>query len=321
MGQFKNMRVRARLGLCGLVVSLMLACLAAWGLQGQREQQARWAAQTRTQLQEAGHVAAMRRAAQDLGRVAGDVLRLTEPGAVGGLQDGLMAARTDYETHEAQLAYLLRQAPADAAPRAELLASLLPRRALAGKLLARVVELRLARQPDEARQLMRTVAQPALSAWLAALADLADRQEQASLSVARQWAADASRTRLQLLLMGLAVLATGLVAAVRLARSGEPSACMSNQVADAADSASTLPARLAASQIGTQAHRIAEIVGVIDGIAMQSKLLTLNTSVETARADRSDQALAALATEVRQLAQRSAVAAAEIQALICTSVD
>lgn len=331
MGGLKNLRVRARLGLCLAVVLLLQAGIAAWGLHGLQEQQARWAALARAQQQEAAHVAAMRRAAQDLARAAGDVLQLSEPGAAIELQDGLMAARNDYDTHEAQLAYLLRQAPADALPRADLLASLQPRRALAGRLLDRVVELGLARQRDDARQLMRSVAQPAITAWLTALSDLADLQQRASLAATRQREAEAERTRLHMLLTGLVVLCAGLLAALRLSRSGVPLAADGEpgrswpaaavSVPGGFDAAAALPARAAASQIGTQAHRIAEIVGVIDGIAMQSKLLTLNASVEATRADRSDQALAAVATEVQQLARRSAVAAAEIQALICTSVD
>ena len=325
MGQFKNMRASARQALCWVVVLLLQAGIAAWGLQGLREQQARWTALSRAQQQEAGHVAAMRRAAQDLARVARGGRWPAEPGAVSEWQGQLMAARTDYDAHEARLAHLLRQASPDAAHRAELLASLQPRKALADRLLARVVELGVARQPDEARQLMRTVAQPALAAWLDALTHLADRQEQASLSAARQWRAGRSRTRLQVLLMGLAVLGSGLAVALRLVRSAAPPAGDGAPErpfqTSAADAAASLPARMAASQIGTQAHRIAEIVGVIEGIAMQSKLLTLNASVETARADRSDRALSAVASEVQQLARRSAVAAAEIQALICTSVD
>jgi methyl-accepting chemotaxis protein-1 (serine sensor receptor) len=72
--------------------------------------------------------------------------------------------------------------------------------------------------------------------------------------------------------------------------------------------------------INAASHRIADIIGVIDGIAFQTNILALNAAVEAARAGEHGRGFAVVATEVRSLAQKSASAAREIKSLITDSV-
>ena len=71
----------------------------------------------------------------------------------------------------------------------------------------------------------------------------------------------------------------------------------------------------------SSSRRVAEIIGVIDSISFQTNILALNAAVEAARAGESGRGFAVVAAEVRQLAQRSGAAAAEIRTLIAQSSD
>jgi methyl-accepting chemotaxis protein-2 (aspartate sensor receptor) len=73
--------------------------------------------------------------------------------------------------------------------------------------------------------------------------------------------------------------------------------------------------------IQASAQRIADVIGIINGIAFQTNILALNAAVEAARAGEQGRGFAVVAEEVRNLAQRSATAAKEIESLITESVS
>ncbi len=74
-------------------------------------------------------------------------------------------------------------------------------------------------------------------------------------------------------------------------------------------------------RISESSRRIADIIGVIDGIAFQTNILALNAAVEAARAGEQGRGFAVVASEVRSLAQRVTSAAGEVRTLIAESVE
>ncbi|MFZ4626544.1 MAG: methyl-accepting chemotaxis protein, partial [Rhodoferax sp.] len=110
-------------------------------------------------------------------------------------------------------------------------------------------------------------------------------------------------------------------------RQNADNARQANQLAQVASSTAVRGGEAVADVVDTMkginesSRKIADIIGVIDGIAFQTNILALNAAVEAARAGEQGRGFAVVASEVRSLAGRSASAAKEIKILISDSVQ
>jgi len=140
----------------------------------------------------------------------------------------------------------------------------------------------------------------------AASHDLASRTEQTAASLQQTAAAMEQQT----------------ASVAQNSETAQQAAKLAHEASDVAAKGGTAMAEVESTMklIANSSRKIADIIGVIDGIAFQTNILALNAAVEAARAGEQGRGFAVVASEVRNLAGRSAGAAKEIKALIDESV-
>jgi methyl-accepting chemotaxis protein len=199
----------------------------------------------------------------------------------------------------------------------------LAERVAAGDLSARVSD----EGHDEMAQLLRALNRMGtqLAGIVARVREVADGIATGSQHIAQGNADLSSRTENQA--AALQQTASSMEQLGATVRQNAESARQANQLAgdasQVAQRGGEVVARVVETMKGIDASskKIAEITGVIDGIAFQTNILALNAAVEAARAGEQGRGFAVVAAEVRALAQRAAGAAREIKGLIGRSVD
>lgn len=187
-------------------------------------------------------------------------------------------------------------------------------------------EVRIHRQPAEVAQVLQALStmQGQLSTVVSRVREGADGVATSSSEIAQGNLDLSSRT--EQAASKLQHTASSIVLLTQAVGHSAQAAAQASQLAQAAQGvahrggAAMTDVVTTMDEINVASRRIADIVGVIDGIAFQTNILALNAAVEAARAGEQGRGFAVVAAEVRLLAQRSAQAAREIKDLIGASV-
>jgi methyl-accepting chemotaxis protein len=123
-------------------------------------------------------------------------------------------------------------------------------------------------------------------------------------------AAAAEQTSVNVMTMSSATEELG-ASVGEISRQVEQSALMSRDAVQAASQTSEI-----VSQLSTAAERVGAIIDMISAIAGQTNLLALNATIEAARAGEAGRGFAVVATEVKNLADQTSKATAEISSQI-----
>jgi methyl-accepting chemotaxis protein-1 (serine sensor receptor) len=221
--------------------------------------------------------------------------------------------------------------------------------ALSGFFLARTIYRQLGGEPDYAARIVRSIAagdltvtvetkpddqcsllfamkgmQQNLAQTVGKIRQSTDTVETASIRIAASNLDLSSRTEEQA--NSLAETVSSMADLTRIVKQNAGNAQQANHLAQSASAVASkggvavLQVADTMQSINASSRKIADVIGIIDGIAFQTNILALNATVEAAHAGEQGRGFAVVAAEVRSLSQRSAAAAKAIKELIEESV-